>query len=641
MCGISGIFTPLGSERAHRDAIAKDMAARLQHRGPDADGFWSDEHIALAHRRLSIVELSLLGAQPMHSDSGRYVLSYNGEIYNFLELRDELAAKGHKFRSHSDTEVLLALIDRYGLIGALEVCIGMFALALWDRQEQRLSLARDRLGEKPLYFGWCAKSLVFASELKALTAHPDFDHTPSFASIEQVLANGYVDPANSIYASMRQVAPGSVVSWQMDKAGELQCREGEQQVYWDLGSTAQAGHDHPFTGSIDDAADALCAALGDTIALQSRADVPVGVFLSGGVDSSLVTALMCQLAPDRARSFSIGFLREEYDEAVAARAVAEQLGTQHRDRYVGESEALALVPDLTAIFDEPFADSSQIPMMILSRLAREDVTVALSGDGADELLGGYQKYMRGDQLWHAPSRRLLGPALRGAEAVTRPMAAAARRGQGAQRVPWHSLASASALYGERQRDGFIRSIGKLNRHPERYMARQSSAAAARHETAAANELSYRRAAMLEDAGFYLPGDILTKVDRSTMAVSLESRAPFLDHRLVELCARFPDELLFDADGGKRVARHLLYRLVPRPLVDRPKMGFMVPLGSWLRGELQPWARDLLASSAAASVLDVGQCSALLDQHRRGPHDLSSRLWPMLCVAAWANATFTR
>ncbi|MFZ3484838.1 asparagine synthase (glutamine-hydrolyzing) [Sphingomonas sp. 3-13AW] len=638
MCGITGIFTPYGSDPSRRDAIGRQMAARLRHRGPDADGFWSDDHVLLGHRRLAIVELSPLGAQPMASDSGRYVLSFNGEIYNFVALRDALSAAGHRFRSHSDTEVLLALIDRDGLAGALSACVGMFAIALWDRQERRLSLARDRMGEKPLYYGWCGQSLVFGSELKALTAHPGFDRRPSPAALEDVLARGFVGPADSIYASVSQVPPATIVSWDMTEIGTPDWNDGQQHRYWDRERVARDGLANPFVGSIDDAADALQATLANAIALQSHADVPVGVFLSGGVDSSLVTALMVALAPDRVRSYSIGFLSKQYDEAIAARAVADYLGTQHRDRYVSEQEALALVPDLAGIYDEPFADSSQIPMVILSRLAREDVTVALSGDGADELLGGYNKYARGDRLWHASTRPLLASGLRGADLIARPIAAMASRTNAARRIPWHSLSSASDLYQAGDRDTFIRSLGMLNRRAAQFVAVPSPSGCS--GLACSSGFSYRRAAMLDDLRSYLPGDILTKVDRATMTASLESRAPFLDHRLVELCARFPDALLFDGDEGKRVARHLLYRLVPRPLVDRPKAGFMVPLGEWLRGELQPWARDLLASPATASVLNVPRCRSLLDQHCRGPHDLSARIWPILSVAAWAVATYS-
>lgn len=638
MCGISGIFTPHGGDLSRREAIGRQMAARLRHRGPDADGFWWDNYVLLAHRRLAIVELSPLGAQPMASNSGRYVLSFNGEIYNFVALRDALLATGHRFRSHSDTEVLLALIDRDGLSAALSACVGMFAIALWDRQERRLSLARDRMGEKPLYYGWFGQSLLFGSELKALAAHPDFDRRPSPAALEDVLARGFVGPTDSIYAAVTQVPPATIVSWDMAKIGVPGWNDGHHHCYWDRERVARDGLANPFAGSINDAADALHATLADAIALQSHADVPVGVFLSGGVDSSLITALMAALAPDRVRSYSIGFLSKQYDEAIAARTVADHLGTQHRDRYVSEQEALALVPDLTGIYDEPFADSSQIPMVILSHLAREDVTVALSGDGADELLGGYNKYARGDRLWHARTRPFLAPALRGADLIARPIAAMMSRADAGQRIPWHSLASASDLYQADNRDTFIGALGMLNRRARQFMA--FPAPSVSPGLAYPTGLSYRRAAMLDDVRSYLPGDILTKVDRATMAASLESRAPFLDHRLVELCARFPDALLFDGDGGKRVARHLLYRLVPRPLVDRPKAGFMVPLGEWLRGELQPWARDLLASPATASVLEVPRCRSLLDQHCRGPHDLSARIWPILSVAAWAVATYS-
>lgn len=640
MCGIVGIFSPEGDDPSRREVIGREMIACLAHRGPDGDGLWSDEHVLLAHRRLAIVELSPLGAQPMASDSGRYILSFNGEIYNFAALGDELVAEGHVFRGHSDTEVLLALIDRFGLAMALTKCIGMFAIALWDRRDRKLSLARDRMGEKPLYYGWCGTSLAFGSELKALAIHPEFDRTPSPASLAEVLANGYVDPAHSIYAAVRQVGPGTILSWQPGRSDLSASRNPQKHMYWDREHVAKDGLTNPFTGSIDDAADALHASLADSVALQSRADVPVGVFLSGGVDSSLITALMVMHAPGQVRSYSIGFLSKQYDEAVAARAVAAHLQTEHRERYVDEQEALALVPKLAGIYDEPFADSSQIPMVILSHLAREDVTVALSGDGADELLGGYDKYRRGNRLWNRPTRRLVAPLLRGADRIVTPIVQRAASAETRRRVPWHSLSSAADLYAEGKRDGFIRSLGMLNRRSPMFMADLAPLQDQRDPAMETASFSYERAAMLDDIQSYLPGDILTKVDRATMAASLESRAPFLDHRVVELSASFPDALLFDENGGKRVARHLLYRHVPRQLVDRPKAGFMVPLGAWLRGELQPWARDLLASSAAATVIDTKRSSALLDQHCLGPHDLSARIWPLLSVAAWAVATYS-
>lgn len=637
MCGIAGIFSPLGDDSTRREAIGRDMAARLRHRGPDGEGFWSDETMLLLHRRLSIVELSPLGAQPMVSQSGRYALSFNGEIYNFVALRDDLVAVGHQFRGHSDTEVLLALIDRHGLADALKLCVGMFAIALWDRRDRRLSLARDRMGEKPLYYGWCGQSLAFGSELKALLAHPEFDATSSSVSIAEVLSGGYIDPSHSIYASVRQVTPGTIITWVAARSkGTIY--DGDVEVYWDPAEIAESGTDNPFVGSLDAAADALHDCLANAVKLQSRADVSVGVFLSGGVDSSLITSMMVALAPDQVRSYSIGFLNERYNEAVAARAVATHLGTQHTERYVSENEALILVPEMIGIYDEPFADSSQIPTTILSQLTRNDVTVALSGDGADELLGGYDKYARGDVMWHRRSRRIASLMLAGADRSLAPLIPAAKRSRIGHRVPWHSLSAAADLYAERDRPGFIRSIGMLNRRAETFMADPTARRAVRSLPNSGGNLSYRRAAMLDDVGFYLPGDILTKVDRATMSASLESRAPFLDHRVVELCARFPDALLFNGQESKSVARHLLYRLVPRPLVDRPKAGFMVPLGTWLRGDLQAWAQDLLASSAAASVLDTKRCKALLDQHCRGPHDLSARLWPMISVAAWAVAT---
>lgn len=636
MCGIAGFFDPIPDPTTRR-ALLEVMLSALVHRGPDDYGIWLQGAVALGHRRLSIVDLSPTGHQPMASPRERYVAAFNGEIYNHHELRAELEHTGQQFRGHSDTEVLLALIEAVGIEEALRRCVGMFALAIWDRRERVLMLARDRFGEKPLYFGWAGPALLFGSELKALTSHPRFDSALCSTAVLDVLRQGYTGPARSIYRAVRQVAPGTVLRFTAGADG-LMPRDPREICYWDPVAEAQAGSREPFTGTMNDAVDVLEQHLRSSISGQLRADVPVGAFLSGGVDSSLVTALMQAESSTPVRSYTIGFHRDRYNEGDHAKAVAAHLGTDHTEWYVDESEALAIVPTLHAIYDEPFADSSQIPTLVLARLVRHDVTVALSGDGADEVFGGYPKYLRGHRLAHTPGRRSLA---RLARSINRWGARPLRRllpDDVARRVPWHRLDTAAALYGARSISDIARGVGTLNHQPAKYLARGLLDGTTYDEEMSVPEVgSYRRTAMLADSIGYLPGDILTKVDRATMAASLESRAPFLDHRIYRFAASLPDTYLFDEQQGKRVLRMLLYRHVPRTLVDRPKAGFQVPLGEWLRGSLKEWAFDTLRAAGVADVLAVDQCSALLELHTRSTHDLSARIWPLLCLASWAGS----
>jgi len=637
MCGLAGLIDGAGLPQ-RGSALLRRMLATIIHRGPDDDGQWLECGVALGHRRLAIVELSSLGHQPMHSTSGRYVIAFNGEVYNHQALRRDLERKGDSFRGHSDTEVLLALIERHGLEGALHLCVGMFAIALWDRRERVLQLARDRFGEKPLYFGRAGEDFVFASELSAITAHPDFDPVPSTVALTQVVRRGYVGSAQCIYHSLQQVPPGTIVKvLPGDASGRWQIDETR---FWDPLQVARQSRMSPFTGSFDEAVNEFERLLAGAVALQLQADVPVGAFLSGGIDSSLVAAFMQQASGGRVRSYSIGFDRPAFNEAEHAKAVAKHLGTAHTEWYVDEQEALALVPKLGAIFGEPFADASQIPTLILARLVRSDVTVALSGDGADELFGGYPKYLRGARLNRTPARAMLARALHSADRAVTSLTKRMPRSLVAQ-TRWHTVGSAAALFGASSRESLASAVGDLNHWPERYLSPHLTCAASRaHAEHLTNDdltdMSFERLAMLQDICSYLPADILVKVDRATMAASLESRAPFLDHRIFAFAASLPDEFLFEGAQGKRLLRKSLYRHIPRDLVDRPKQGFQVPLGEWLRGALKPWAADLLTSSAAAGCLNVERCMALLQQHWSGPHDLSSRIWPLLMIANWAE-----
>lgn len=629
MCGIAGFIDTRAADEAHQRATLQRMLTRIAHRGPDDSGVWIEGPVALGHRRLAIVDLSPLGHQPMSSPSGRYAMVYNGEIYNHGRLRIELERSGVRFRGHSDSEVLLALIERDGLAAALRLCVGMFAIALWDRQLHQLQLARDRFGEKPLYFGWCGGTLLFGSELKALRAHEQFDPTLDAASACSVLQRGYVAADRSIHRSIRQVAPATCVTIPL-AAGAA----GLSVVhYWDPVAIAEHGRQHVFTGSFDDAVDELQRLLQDAVSMQLQADVPVGSFLSGGVDSSVVTALMVKASRSTVSSYSIGFHLASHNEAEHAKAVAAHLGTRHTEWYVSEGEAQQVVPTLARYYDEPLADASQIPTLALARLVRKDVTVALSGDGADEVFGGYPKYRRGDALWAARSpRRALATRL--ADTCVAPLARRLLPGRLAARVPWHRLSTAAALYAASSPQELAELLGTLNRDAAQFLAPALRDQAGFAAPALPAWGSYRRSAMLGDILTYLPGDILAKVDRATMSVALEGRAPLLDHRIFELAATLPEDYLFDEGGGKRVLRALLYRLVPQALVDRPKSGFSAPLSSWLRGGLRSWAYDVVNCDAATQTLDVKRCKALLDLHCQGRHDLSSRVWPIVTLAAW-------
>ena len=630
MCGIAGFFNSagLGSEA---DGRLQRMLSSIRHRGPDDQGTWLEGGVALGHRRLSIVDLSPLGHQPMASSSGRYVIVFNGEIYNHQALRGELQDRGAFFRGHSDTETLLALIEAVGFESALKRCIGMFAIALWDRQRRTLMLARDRLGEKPLYFVQRGSLVAFASELKAMRTLPDIGFSVNAEAVHDILSYGYIRDARSIIDGVQQVAPGQICEFAADGASLRQ----RNWAYWSAHAAAVAGFQHSFSGSFDEAIKSVTELLGDAVKLQMQADVPLGAFLSGGIDSSLVVALMQRQASQAVRTYSIGFHDQALDEASYAKAVAAHLGTQHTEWYVDESEVLNLVPGLANYYDEPMADPSQLPTLILARLTRKDVTVALSGDGADELFGGYPKYWRGARQFHRPGRRALGAAAHVMnDWVTKP---AMRHLPPSMTNPWplHRVEGVASLFSAGTRQVFIDQLNRLNRGALDFMpAKLRTIVRHTPPSLIGEQLSMRREAMLVDAMNYLPGDILVKVDRATMQASLESRAPFLDHRLFEFAATLPDSYLFGNNQGKTVLRSALARLLPLHLIDRPKAGFSPPIGRWLRGSLKDWAQSLLADRATADVLDVNACQHLLARHCETQFDLSARLWPMLSIANW-------
>lgn len=641
MCGLTGFMAP-PAPADEMSAIARGMADRIRHRGPDDHGVWTDPEagIALAHRRLSIVDLSAAGHQPMLSAGGRFVLAYNGEIYNHLELRQALqaASAAPTWRGHSDTETLLACIEAWGVDTTLQRSVGMFAFALWDRHARTLVLARDRAGEKPLYYGWQGDAFLFGSELKALRAHPAFNASVDRGALALLLRHNYIPAPYSIHQGIFKLPPGTWLTVRQGERGAL------PRAWWSLAEVAERGMADPFTGSDSEAVDELGRLLGRAVAGQRVADVPLGALLSGGIDSSLVTALMQSQAQDPVRTFTIGFEEKAHDEAVHARAVAAHLGTAHTELHLSADDALGLIPKLPAMYDEPFADSSQLPTHLVMQLARQHVTVALSGDAGDEFFGGYNRYFLGPHAWQRigwmPSalRRMLGAALtalptQAVNAVGGPLAARAgialpgdklhKLGQRLRHVRgiddlYVSLVSEWPDAGRMVVDGGI--------PPNRLDARG--------QWPRLGDPVARMMAL--DGMTYLPDDILVKVDRASMAVSLETRAPFLDRDVMEFAWRLPMRMKLRDGRGKWILRQLLDRYVPRALIERPKMGFGIPLDQWLRGPLRDWAGDLLAEDRLRreGYLRPDAIARAWNAHRAGQASYGYRLWSVLMFQAW-------
>jgi asparagine synthase (glutamine-hydrolysing) len=635
MCGITGYWGP-GFQAGDAEHILGRMTDAIRHRGPDDAGAWTDPErgIALGHRRLSILDLTPTGHQPMTSRDGRYVVVFNGEIYNFAEIRQRLADTGESFRGHSDTEVMLAAISRWGVESAVRALAGQFAFALWDRTAHTLYLVRDRLGEKPLYYGWMGDTLLFGSELKALRAHPSWRGTIDRDALTSYLRHGCVPAPYSIYEGIRKVAPAAIVS--------IRGREATSARYWELEDVIRQGMASPLTGSAESVLDEVELGLRNVISQQMVADVPIGAFLSGGIDSSAVVALMQTLSTRPVKTFTIGFAEAAYNEALHAKAIARHLGTDHTELYVSPAEARAVIPRLPAMFDEPLADSSQIPTFLVAQLARQHVTVALSGDGGDELFGGYYRYFVGDRVWRKLST--LPVWLRGA-AATAAMAvppAAWDRILGGLRTPRigeriHKLAGVAS---SRDATEFYRRLVSYWQRPEQVVTGGKEVETVpTADYALVAGLPTIEQMMYFDARSYLPDDILTKVDRATMAVSLESRAPLLDHRIVELGWRVPMSLKVSDGVGKIALRRILYRHVPQDLLERPKMGFSVPVAAWLRGPLREWAGDLLAEHRikSAGYFAPEAITRAWTEHLGGHRNWEEPLWAALMFEAWREA----
>ncbi len=624
MCGIAGILSPDRNSAAQN--LLRRMTDTLAHRGPDDWDLWQDEAagIGLGHRRLSILDLSPLGRQPMASASGRYLICFNGEVFNFARLRAELEPLGHAFRGGSDTEVMLAAIEQWGLAEAVSRFVGMFAFALWDRQERTLSLVRDRLGIKPLYYGLAGRDFVFGSELKALRAHPGFGADLDRGALALYFRHNYIPAPHSVYASARKLPAGHILTV---RAG------GEPALsrYWDAAEVYARGAADPFAGSEDEALEGLEALLKDAVGLRMLADVPLGAFLSGGIDSSLVVALMQAQSSRPVRTFSIGFAEERFNEAPHAAAVARHLGTEHTELMVSERDLLDIVPLVPRFWDEPFADSSQVPTYAVCRMARQHVTVALSGDGGDELFFGYDRYFHAARWWRRLGRIPLPLRLAVAQiARLRPERLAGLLGSFGQRTLWRLDA-----VGKRTLPEFYK---RLVSHHSRPLALVPGAGA---EPRAALDTAppcgdLFQSMSLWDILQYLPDDILTKVDRASMAVSLEARVPLLDHRVVEFAAGLPTAMKVQGGQGKHLLRRLLYRHVPRELIERPKMGFGIPLQKWLPGELRPWAEDVLATGRrqCADVLDFRQVDRMWAELLAGSAHWTYILWDVLMFLSW-------
>ena len=630
MCGIAGCFdttaqTPGDTLRRNVEA----MAAALVHRGPDEGAVWFDAErsVALGHRRLSILDLSPAGSQPMHSACGRFTLVYNGEIYNHGELGAELRSQGHAFRGHSDTEVLLAAIRQWGVREAVERANGMFAFAVWDAHEQTLTLARDRLGIKPLYFGWLGRTLVFASELKAIVRHPDFRPEIDRDALALFLQHSYIPAPDSIYRGIAKLFPGCLLTVKPNAPETLT-------LYWNLPAAIERSRGDPFRGTEDEAAEALEALLRDSIGLQRLADVPVGTFLSGGIDSSLVVALMQAQKAGHVRAFTIGFDDPAFDESGFAAAIAKHLGVEHTTEVVTPAHAQAVIPRLSAMYDEPFADVSQIPTFLVSQLARKFVTVSLSGDGGDELFGGYDRYRHIDRIWRQIG--WLPAALRRPAAWTfQQVVHRGLRGKKGESFRARALAAEDRreLYAAVHRHWDSPEIVVIGGDPRRSTANfRSSLEVIR------GAHTFREEMMALDTTTYLPDCILTKLDRASMAVSLEARVPLLDHRVVEFAWRLPLAFKFKYKilQGKQILRRILQKHIPPALFERPKRGFGVPIGDWLRGPLRDWAEALLAVDRlqAEGFLRPEPIREKWAEHLAGTHNWQYLLWDVLMFQAW-------
>jgi len=649
MCGFTGFLQAhVDTSRNCLESIVTGMALAIQHRGPDDAGAWADSEsgIALGHRRLSIIDLSAAGHQPMHSSSGRFIIAFNGEIYNHTALRSELQqiGKAPVWQGHSDTETLLAGFAAWGVHVTLQRAVGMFAFALWDKGERCLTLGRDRFGEKPLYYGWAGaesnKAFVFGSELKALKAYSGFSNPVNRAALALYMQHCTVPAPYSIYEDVFKLEPGCILTLQYSGLAD---RSVTIQPYWRLTDVVRHGQENAISNE-SEALSLIDTTLRESVAQQAVADVPLGAFLSGGIDSSLIVALMQAQSARPVQTFTVGFDEAGFDESPHALAVARHLGTDHHEIRVTPDDARAVIPLLPQLYDEPFADSSQIPTYFVCKAARQQVTVALSGDAGDELFGGYNRYFWAERIWNRiawmPSsiREVLGTGIQqlpteawdGLGRLLPGKHGIARLGDKAYKLA-HRMKTVKSL------DDLYRSL--VTEWPEEMdlvkgAQRLPTALDDKSIVVGISDIEHRM--MLWDSLTYLPDDILTKVDRAAMGVSLETRVPFLDHRVAELAWRLPLNIKIRGKEGKWALRQVLYKYVPRELIERPKAGFGIPVGQWLRGPLRDWAEILLDERRLEQegYLNPAPVRAIWQQHLTGRHDWTVRLWTVLMFQAW-------
>jgi len=636
VCGIAGFFTANNNRSTvEMVSIANEMANSIQHRGPDHGDVWVSEEVGLtlAHRRLSIIDLSVRGNQPMYSENMQFIIVYNGEIYNHLELRWELASYGKAFRGHSDTEVILAGFEKWGVEETIRRCVGMFAMALWDINAKDLYLIRDRMGEKPLYYGWQKGTFLFASELKAIRKHPDFEGNINVDSLALYFRHQYIPAPYSIYTGICKLEPGMILKLSLGGISRPNGRANSSKLrYWSLKEVVEKGECNQFDGTPEDVVDTLESLIVESIKGQLISDVPLGAFLSGGIDSSTIVALMQKLDSKSVNTFCIGFEDRRCNEAVYAKRVADHLGCQHTELYVTPRHTLDVIPNMPRLYDEPFADSSQIPTFLVSELARKHVTVSLSGDAGDELFYGYNIYPLLFRRWRIARRASIGNKL--LQNVILKLTQLTLKANQKQLAVVRSLLSSGTYI-----DVYRAMMSVCNDPCSLVLGSSEPGNIFSNNGLLPNIRSKENTIMALDALSYLPDDILVKVDRAAMACSLETRMPLLDHRIVEFAFKLPFDIKFREGVSKWPIRQILYKYVPRNLIERPKQGFAVPLAKWLRNELREWSCDILNNDRIRNdgMLDVDVVRKYVDEHVNELHDHSGVVWSLLMFQCWLHS----
>ncbi len=643
MCGIAGFFGAGSLWQAGQAADnLKKMTLAIAHRGPDAFGHWQDEegYIALGHRRLSIVDLSDFGAQPMTSHNGRYVISFNGEIYNFLELKDEIETKHQpKWRGHSDTEVVLEYVSLFGLEAFLDKLDGMFAFALYDKQTRALTLARDPFGEKPLYYGYVAGCLVFASEVKSIQALEAFKPEKDFDALANYFKYNYIPAPQSIFKNIRKLPAAHYTTFTPSLTAAQ--KMPPLKPYWSAREAALAAR--PLDITMSEAVDHVEALLSKLIRRRMISDVPLGVLLSGGIDSSLVTALMQSVSDKQVKSFSIGFNIEGFNEADIAKATSQHLGTEHTSLMLNPENIMDIIPNIAQKYDEPFADSSQVPTFLVSQMARRNVTVAMSGDGADELFGGYNRYFYGQALWNkvgglpVPMRQFGGTLMANMPmALIESMVKVLPREFKAGRASEKMQKMARVLQSKTDIDFHDQFLAT---HEELPFIGDFKARNIARENALNGDLAFAQKAMIVDVENYMVDDVLVKVDRASMAVALETRTPYLNRELFDFAWSLPLDLKISKNQGKHVLRELLYKHVPESLMNRPKSGFAIPIGRWMKSDLRDWVETKLEGLEADTdfILDIDQVRKRWEAHKAGRRDYEAFLWSVIMYQDWCKA----